>query len=567
MRRLLRPASLLAAAWLSFVCFGSSTAAPVVDLGGKTTIPETAWVSVRPELDQLPFKPFTEADVKKLVGPRVVTEAGQTVVRNLKGKKAPIDQYLKEINGVEQFLCDRGFTLREVPGEKQSNRAGRKVYELGRVVQLGPHPKTTLGKITVYQDPNRLAKLLKILKDGPDPIDEGKLFPAKGRPELLKMRRRPLQSVARLVREPYRATVVRADGLIRETVALRPGSDARFLRLPQPGGLDGMTRYIYTPLSPCQYPSSPPGGSVSLGEPAKEGIDPSGKPQGSAKAENVTGGGTKNGEKKPGVKYAGCLYDGQLCSSWDGPSFTSTAGSEWFGVSLAGILNAAANYENKSLHCQSSAGIVLDAKILGLSFPLLEYSMAGTADGGGFQPDKAFTVPFTGFSDSGELFKQQFEGPQAHFAIGPVPCSIRSGLNAELGITSLKNAYVAPPLSCVPGTGTLSVGAGIHARCDVFVKAGVDAVFVSAGAKGTLVLAEDTFGASLVTSITPVKNEVKVAPAFQYSVTHLNGNLALFFEVDLGFYSKEFVFELVSWPGFHDEGTHPLEAGYFAARA
>jgi hypothetical protein len=302
--------------------------------------------------------------------------------------------------------------------------------------------------------------------------------------------------------------------------------------------------------------AKPPAG----GQGSDIGLNPF-TPEGEEDSNAVAGGtgysdGSAFGEKAASGQYAKCLYEGQLCSAVTGRAFTAGHNTAWFGVGLSGIASTTNNFEHKALTMQNTSNILFDVKVFGLSIPLIEANMAGTYQGGQFTHEKSVSIPFNGLTNTSDSFEQDFEGPSAHFAIGPVPVDILTGMKAKLSFENYQPSWQAPPPDCAsPAKGSLGISGGIRGYCDLNFTAQANALMVKVGIEGKLVLAEDTLTANLQTSVSPAQNEVTWTPTFTYKTNHLSGDVSVFLTVDLGVYSKKFSMHLAGWKGLGDSGT------------
>jgi hypothetical protein len=234
-------------------------------------------------------------------------------------------------------------------------------------------------------------------------------------------------------------------------------------------------------------------------------------------------------------------------------------------------MNASACGANGAIDLRNSASLHLRATLFGLSFDLLDGNgetrfktgwnnnqPAGTA---------AVTIPLLGDMAIPPLgYEQNFIGPSVIIPVGPIPVTIKSGLFAKLSLGAQQSAFDPWPAACGSSdSGSMGFQVGASAYASVWATASIDAIVAEAGIKAELVLANDSIGMGVKTAVTPAKNEVIVAPGFNYTLQHLAGRFSVFFDIDLLFYSKRYEYVFYEFAGFTTPPPGPTGGKIFAA--
>ncbi|WP_369980513.1 hypothetical protein [Xanthomonas bundabergensis] len=214
----------------------------------------------------------------------------------------------------------------------------------------------------------------------------------------------------------------------------------------------------------------------------------------------------------------------------------------------------------KGYHVRNSAGMVTGVTLFGSDFDLVNGDAVVLWNQPAPLPSMANVVPPTTSSTLPEKDEvKTFEGPGAHFAIGPVPVSIRSFAQASLQIGKPTSQFVAPPMAKgQPGTGLIPMRVGGTADVSVGMEAGIDAFVLSAGVSGKLSVLNNAVTGGITSAITPSKNELLVSKDYTFQSTALKGSISAYVEVDLLLYSERYEIEIVSFPGITK--TWPLQS-------
>lgn len=460
-------------------------------------------------------KPFTAAELKQKCGPgkscaqRVIEVEGKTNVLS-KGKRVPIEEYVKQLNQFEAYLNKLGYSLRTGPAN------------LGQIVTLRP-------RITMPSDFQPMRPKLEMFD------------PATFDPDRPIKMRRDFERNPAMKLSPANSQRLQAGENYLRGVMSRPRAPSRF-RLPGDSSF-GAPRLIKSDLAcPCIQCSEPPA-PIRLGEPCLVPVD--GPPPPCAGGDGGAPGkpsapskGVQSCGVVPKSCRAGCLYDGRLSDSWGGINqhYGANEGG-WFGGDFDLFLGSSNCGMNGALNLVNGAQVTQNLYILGFAIPVIEANIS-TEWNGTFNPHadlKFFGVDY----DPTLSFEKTIPGPSATIPIPPVPFPLVISSDFTLKLQS-SPTHQNPELEVFNcnKSGTLSAGYGVNVYAGVRLDAAIDAFVARAGLTTTLVLVDDTFGLSMSSKIMPAQNVIEVAPSLNYRMLHLKGSLFFFVEVDYLFGSK-----------------------------
>lgn len=153
--------------------------------------------------------------------------------------------------------------------------------------------------------------------------------------------------------------------------------------------------------------------------------------------------------------------------------------------------------------------------------------------------DEESKDPIKKEDDLKEDYPVDYEIP---FTIGPIPCSIKFGFTATIGVKY--GLYLTP----------LYVDAKVtpYVHTDAWAKCGVDLIIVSGGVRFDLVLVNEDleFGGELGLATDKPDPYVHILLYGKQNLTALAGKFKAFVSVDLFFWSDEWDWTLFDWDGF-----------------
>ncbi len=153
--------------------------------------------------------------------------------------------------------------------------------------------------------------------------------------------------------------------------------------------------------------------------------------------------------------------------------------------------------------------------------------------------DEESKDPIKKEDDLKEDYPVDYEIP---FTIGPIPCSIKFGFTATIGVKY--GLYLTP----------LYVDAKVtpYVHTDAWAKCGVDLIIVSAGVRFDLVLVNEDleFGGELGLATDKPDPYVHILLYGKQNLTALAGKFKAFVSVDLFFWSDEWDWTIFDWDGF-----------------
>ncbi len=144
---------------------------------------------------------------------------------------------------------------------------------------------------------------------------------------------------------------------------------------------------------------------------------------------------------------------------------------------------------------------------------------------------------------------EHYKGPSATFAVGPVPVTVSSFLDATVDVTGW-TIFTPPPMKQnTPGVGDIGVKAGGHSNVNVGIDAGIDLIVLSVGVDGDLQLIAAGVDGQVETFIDPMGKKMTAHKEYNFLGSALNGKLSIFIELDLGIYTKRWTFDVASFDG------------------
>ena len=153
--------------------------------------------------------------------------------------------------------------------------------------------------------------------------------------------------------------------------------------------------------------------------------------------------------------------------------------------------------------------------------------------------DEESKDPIKKEDDLKEDYPVDYEIP---FTIGPIPCSLKFGFTATIGVKY--GLYLTP----------LYVDAKVtpYVHTDAWAKCGVDLIIVSAGVRFDLVLVNEDleFGGELGLATDKPDPYVHILLYGKQNLTALAGKFKAFVSVDLFFWSDEWDWTIFDWDGF-----------------
>jgi hypothetical protein len=519
------------------------------------------------------YQPFTIEELKVVAPKERITQRPDGTYwikywkKNLEtGKKEKedyvrIEDYVKQLNQYELLVNKAGCTLRKGPlaagaaASVSGSQPGRIGMKQGQIQPSGP----IIKRRSPLDNISRCGVLFRIKSRRPPPgLTELVVYHD---PNLLFRKGNPFERP-----EVIRGQAVnRATGLTR----MNPLFGVKTRRVPLAGGLPGQYRTEDTSSAECDIGNNNKDSDIGRNPICP---DPTGKNCPTASAgggeEHETGEacGTKDANNK--LK---CLYSGKLAAEWPAAFSTcvhaSSGGNGWFDAALCADSNFMGQGQagpTQFMKLDNDASVHLDVSLLG-SEPMHILNIASAANydslGGETQSRSPALSIFGGEPLSVADYDKtiRFVGPQALIFIGPVPITLRTGLDASFGLAGAATPSAAIPVSCdVGGQGKFGLGFQVKAGAGVWAEAVLDAYVASAGVRAELVLTDDRLRLFMNTEVRPSTNDIVVSTGYDYDAVHLKGVVSAFVDVDLLVYEERFDIELFSFGGY---SSHYPKAG------
>ena len=226
--------------------------------------------------------------------------------------------------------------------------------------------------------------------------------------------------------------------------------------------------------------------------------------------------------------------------------------SSMFGAQFCLVYNTVNSFTpSNGFNLHNDAGLKTDVSLFGYTFDLL----SGSANIDWLQkvqPEGQVAVAEPKVhSNLPQLNEtQHYEGPGATFPVGPIPLTVRTFADASLDVGQSVTDFKAPPLvRKVNGTGTVGMGVGASTDVSLGMDAAIDAFVLSAGISGKMSLLNNSVNGSIVSIISPAKNELTVEKGYKFAATTMKGSISAFVEIDLIVYSERYSVDIINFPG------------------
>src|SRR6185312_13939068 len=253
-----------------------------------------------------------------------------------------------------------------------------------------------------------------------------------------------------------------------------------------------------------------------------------------------------------------CLYDknSELHAKWTaiGNCVTSTSANTWFFVGVCSEMTFTGDQMGGNLFLNNSGQQHFSFKLFGKWFDLLDASSYSEYSEGQLSSSTKVSGPL--------LFEPELppKGFSGNYDMPPVTIPLAEIVNLKItgggafrmGFEKNDALFDKPPGICNldAKNGMLGLNLESQAYADLHLTAALDALVLSAGIKGVLVLADDKVGLKMKDFIRPSSNEVVVSPSFTYHIQHMEGHVYVVLTVDVLIYSKTFELELFNFGGF-----------------
>jgi hypothetical protein len=467
----------------------------------------------------------------------------------------PLDQYVAELNQHEAFLNQLGVTLRDGKLNKQNPNDTQIQRDLGVLLRLRDRKEADQAwqpKVdAIWVDWNRLALY--------EPHS-----PKRRITERIISINNPRDLSTRL-RE------INARDAVEQRAVLRNLAMVQYRTGMERLGGRVLTFYKESGTTDCEKKLS---SGVALNPWCSKGDPPpcTNTPSGpTSSVNNETSSPCGEGPKQ--ADDPACMYDGvitpktfpALVTTFD----SASGGKNWFGTYasfdlIAHLKQDGTPYVEISNVGKARAGLL----ILGSQIDLLNASNYTNYNTKMQQPDVQRTATALGQDITTTPVSKTIPGPGTTLVITPLPpIMISSEFKASVKLADDDKAqFQAVPTACQGGSGKVRMFLGPRMTASVEIVAKLEALVASAGIKGVLTLADDTFGESLTTEVLPASNRVNITPALEYKYKHLAGAIYLFLKLDMAFYTKEWSVEIIDFDGFHGDNTVSPKTYTFSAK-
>jgi len=561
-----------------------------IKLPGEIKLKPEDVVPVDPDRKRLTTVPFTMAEIQPLVAKHVKMVNGVPNITVKNNKLVPLAKYIAELNLWEHYLNTLGYSLRD----KALALPRRPGSDPGPIVL--PGRRDNFGPILKLRDPIKTATP----KPSPRPGDNttGEIDPNK--------RTKPPLFDFHIMEDPYAAAInprikVQRGEVITSIPRIRSNTqrvqyqvprmntlglrDMRMKRLALPVfGADRLVRALDVPM-PCTSKGSSGCPCSWEGPGCKDGVQVSqidggqiidcgtavvglgDKPGGGGKpaSSTTTTEGDSCGDKTPGDPP--CLFasNGSMHAKWAAISKCSLSDTDndWFSVNLCSEMTFIGDQTSANLSTLTPSRLFLinagqthfGFKLFGKRFDLVDATAYAQYKDGQPSNSTKVTVPLLG--DNAELpaegFSGNYEMPPVTIPLaGIVNLKITGGGALSMGFDKTDAPFIKPTESCDSNAenGLLGLNLASHAKANLHLMAALDAVVLSAGIKGELVLADDSSRITMEDIIKVKGNEIVVTPSFFYKIQHMAGHVYVVLTVDVLVYSKTFELEIFSYDGY-----------------
>ena len=233
---------------------------------------------------------------------------------------------------------------------------------------------------------------------------------------------------------------------------------------------------------------------------------------------------------------------------------TSDSASDWFSVALCSEMTFIGDQVDSNLYLNNSGQSHFGFKLFGKRFDLVDANAYSEYKDGQLGSSTKVSVPLLGeFAELGAAgFDGKYDMPPVTIPLaGIVNLKITGGGAFSMGFDKNSAPFIPPAGNCDGNEkGLLGLDLASHAKADLHLTAALDALVLSAGIKGVLVLADDSSRITMEDIIKVKGNEIVVTPSFFYKVQHMAGHVYVVLTVDLLVYSKTFELEIFSYDGY-----------------